>query len=928
MGREYTSPLFSTDNQYLKYYIYVWEDSTNVINNTSHMSVSVIALRTNTGYTTNYGGGCAIKLDGVEQASQYWDWGEKPVSYESYTTLYETSYWDQAHDSNGTKTMNIAASCWWYSNGSVYIDSAWQSFNVTLTAIDRGAPTVTISTSNVGVNSFSLSASTGSTTCDVWQRSIDNGSTWTQFSTTAGTSASTTVTGLSPNTTYNVKVRARRQYNQVYGTSGTSSVKTIGNSVLNSVSTVTADNSTVSFTINTTVYVPSYTHKLEIKNGNTSILTKTGLTLASGNNTITLTSSERTTLLNAMANIKNFTGTFNLSTWSGSTQIGSTTSKTATVQTTVANSAPTFTGFTYVDGNSTSIAVTENNQILIGGVSTITVTANAATAKNSATIKSYSLVFGSTTASSTTTTITTGTITNTGTVALTVSAVDSRGYSTSQTVNVTSLPYSKIVFKTNSLRRVNEVENTIQLAFTGEMKDITISNVDKNSVQVCQYRYKKTSDQNYGNWTSIVSGVTRSGNNLSYTNDSLTTLDANYSWNVQVNITDRLTSDTITLTVGQGTPLMSWRTKKVGINQKNPSEALDTVGNATFTGTVSSSYKSASWVNSLTNSAFNVPDAANSYGGWICGPTKDGRIAISTYQANDNNLYFGYGERGRTTNSFVKQMKWTGTNGFLTIDGSFITNFSGTGSYNEGIRINKGSNNWSTLHMGGTGESGSGAGQWGFFVNHTSYARRLMIGHGSSSTNTYFSARSDSQTSPDLVCGNTTVYGTGSNGGLNSMLVGDDCYLGDCNVGGHLGLKAVSGDSCGIKCYNNGGTLRGGITFNNGTVDIYYNGTQHRLGCTQLYSGSLAPTGQCSWANYANYDFYIIQGTVDGSNYLSTGTHPRVRFSSGRNASSLIVMSDNNNWMGCYLYYSGTTGYCYMEAGNSNARVKYIFGVN
>ena len=583
MATAYTSPQFDTDNQYLKFSIHVWEDGVDIINNKSKIAIDVVAWRTNTGYTTNYGGGCGIKIDGVEQASQYWNWGDKPITYQSDTVLYYKDYWWQSHDSNGTKTMNIAASCWWYSNGSIYIDSAWQSYNVTLTAIDRVAPTVTISTSNVGVNSFSLSA-TASTTCDVWQRSIDNGSTWTQFSTTAGTSASTTVTGLSPNTTYNVKVRARRQYNQVYGTSGTSSVKTIGNSVLNSVSTITADNSTVSFTINATVYVPSYTHKLEIKNGNTSILTKTGLTLANGNNTITLTSSERTTLLNAMVNIKNFTGTFNLSTWSGSTQIGSTTSKTATVQTTAANSAPTFTGFTYVDGNSTSIAVTENNQILIGGISTITATATAATAKNGATIKSYSLVFGSTTASSTTTTITTGTITNTGTVALTVSAVDSRGYSTSQTVNVTSLPYSKIVFKTNSIRRVNEVENTIQLAFTGEMKDITINNVDKNSVQVCQYRYKKTSDNNYGSWTSIVSGVTRSGNNLSYTNNSLTTLDADYSWNIQVNITDRLTSDTITLTVGQGTPLMSWRTKKVGINQRSPSEALDVIGNIKVTG--------------------------------------------------------------------------------------------------------------------------------------------------------------------------------------------------------------------------------------------------------------------------------------------------------------------------------------------------------
>ena len=399
-------------------------------------------------------------------------------------------------------------------------------------------------------------------------------------------------------------------------------------------------------------------------------------------------------------------------------------------------------------------------------------------------------------------------------------------------------------------------------------------------------------------------------------------------------------------------------TNKVGINVASPSEALDVdgnakvsgsifagddisatdditaggdlsaSGNASVTGTITSNYKSGSWVTSLTKSAFNVPDASNSYGGWICGPTKDGRIAISTYQADNNNLYFGYGERGRTTNSFAKKMTWTGTNGFLTIDGSFITNFSGTGSYNEGIRINKSSNNWSTLHMGGTGETGSGAGQWGIFVNHTSYPRRLMIGHGSSSTNTYFSARSDSQTSPDLVCGNTTIYGTGSNGGLNSMLVGDDCYLGDCNVGGHLGLKAAASDSCGIKCYNNGGTLRGGVTFNNGTVDIYYNGTQHRLGCNQLYSGSLAPTGQCSWSNYANYNSYIVVASLEGGNATTITIVPRNTFTSSRQASSSYIIADDAYWCVCYMWYSGTTGYLYMEAGRSDCRIKYVFGLN
>ena len=91
------------------------------------------------------------------------------------------------------------------------------------------------------------------------------------------------------------------------------------------------------------------------------------------------------------------------------------------------------------------------------------------------------------------------------------------------------------------------------------------------------------------------------------------------------------------------------------------------IGGDTITGVLHSSYKSGSWVNSLTNSAITIDDAAGSYGGWICGPTKNGRIAISTYQSSDDILYIGYGERGRTTNSFTRSMTWNGANGRLTI---------------------------------------------------------------------------------------------------------------------------------------------------------------------------------------------------------------------------------------------------------------------
>lgn len=86
----------------------------------------------------------------------------------------------------------------------------------------------------------------------------------------------------------------------------------------------------------------------------------------------------------------------------------------------------------------------------------------------------------------------------------------------------------------------------------------------------------------------------------------------------------------------------------------------------TMSGVIYSNYKSESWVNSLTNSVVTVNDAAGSYGGWICGPTKNGRIAISTYQASDDILYFGYGERGRTTNSFAQTMTWNGATNTLS----------------------------------------------------------------------------------------------------------------------------------------------------------------------------------------------------------------------------------------------------------------------
>lgn len=263
-----------------------------------------------------------------------------------------------------------------------------------------------------------------------------------------------------------------------------------------------------------------------------------------------------------MAAKKSFTGTFELSTFSGSSQIGSTSTKTATVQTTAANSAPTFSGFTYKDTNTTAAGVTGNNQILIQSVSTLQVTASAATAKNGATISSYSVSAGGSTASSTTVTLNVGKIYTSGTVPIIVTAIDSRGYTSSATVNITVIAYESTDITTAIMRRVNEVEDVTQVTLEGDITPVKVNNVNKNTLRKLYYQYKRTDASAYSSLTDITSFATFTDSGFTFTSDEWLSLDANYSWYVRFCVYDNLTGDTATITVSQGTPLISFRRKK------------------------------------------------------------------------------------------------------------------------------------------------------------------------------------------------------------------------------------------------------------------------------------------------------------------------------------------------------------------------------
>ena len=491
-----------------------------------------------------------------------------------------------SHNSDGTKSVAVGFSTRVYIYGPLEYGGT-----MTLTNIDRTAPTVSCSVSGITASGFKITANS-SATADIWQYSLNGGSSWTQFSTTAGTTASITLSSLSANTSYSVRTRARKKSNQVYGASGTVSAKTLGGAILNSCSTVTADAATVSLTLNATVYNASYSNYVTIKNGSNVYVSFAARTWSAGtaNRTITLSQTERADLLEAMASLKSFTATIELVTKDGSTQVGNTSTCNCTIQTTAENSAPTMTAFTFMDSRSATSTVTGNDQLFIQTYSYLSVTPGTATAKNGASIVKYAATCNGKTVSNTTgAALRLNGIEKSGTLDVVVTATDSRGYTVSNTQQIMVIPYAKPKVSEISLRRTNDIEAEMQLIFKGSISPITVSGTQKNSLKYVQYRYKLTSESSYGSYTSILSSVTQNGTSFSFSNLELCSLDANSSYDFHVYIRDQLntlSSVSLYFTVPQGTPLVALRKKKVGINTPTPETALHVVGDAKIEGAV------------------------------------------------------------------------------------------------------------------------------------------------------------------------------------------------------------------------------------------------------------------------------------------------------------------------------------------------------
>ncbi len=174
------------------------------------------------------------------------------------------------------------------------------------------------------------------------------------------------------------------------------------------------------------------------------------------------------------------------------------------------------------------------------------------------------------------------------------------------------LNYSNPKLSSFTLRRKNEIEGLIQLSFGGSRTAIKADgSTDTNKLTYVRYRYKKTTDDSYSSYVSILNDVTTSGTSFSFSSLELLELDAESSYNFQLQIRDAFGSTTsldVEAVIPQGTPVVSLRKRnssynypRVGINNPTPKHALDVNGSVAMNGFLVMGY-----VQDLTTENFNT----------------------------------------------------------------------------------------------------------------------------------------------------------------------------------------------------------------------------------------------------------------------------------------------------------------------------------
>lgn len=491
--------------------------------NSSNVTVNIQAKRTNE-YTTTGTWTGNVKISTTNKTfSEY-----KSIT-NSWVTL-ATNTVTVKHNDSGTGACTISGTINGPSGTSMAGTTLSGSQTVTLDTIPRYA-TVSQSLSSKTETAASIKWTSDSIIDYIWY-STNNGSSWTGINVADGKSGTYTISGLSANTTYQIKTRVRRKDSQL-----TTDSSALGVTTYNYPYCTSMPNFTIGSKVTLGFYNPlGRTINFYIIANGTQISNSWEISGTSYSG-ISATSSQNQ-LYATIPNVKK--ATYQVKVVYGSSTI---TKTGGTFSINETSCTPSISTLTYQDTNSTTIAITDNNQQIIRNQSIVSYTASGLSVKNSATISSVSLSVNglsyNLTVSGTTATGGNAVIDSASNIDATVTLTDSRGLKATKNVTITMLDWvlpSAIV----SLQRQNNYYTATNLNV-----DASYSSVDGKNTITIQYCYKKITDNSYSAYQTIQDNTPVTIN-----------LDNNYEWNVRIKLTDRFGTTYYNLLLAKGIPIV------------------------------------------------------------------------------------------------------------------------------------------------------------------------------------------------------------------------------------------------------------------------------------------------------------------------------------------------------------------------------------
>ena len=258
--------------------------------------------------------------------------------------------------------------------------------------------------------------------------------------------------------------------------------------------------------------------------------------------TFNLTQAERNTLLAACPNSNTLSVRFYVKTVLAGQTYYSILTRTMTVK----NANPTITGASYADTNSTTTAITNNNQKIIQGNSTVRFTFSSLAALKYATltkieitvnaVKVTSNLSGSSVSNKT---VDFGTINSSSNQSASIKLTDSRGNTTTQSLNIKMLAWSLPTAIISLSRKSNYYDETYLNV------NADYSSLDGNNTITIQYQYKERSGSTWSSLTTIQDEVTVT-----------LSLDNTKAYDFKIFVTDRIGSTTYNAVLQIGIPII------------------------------------------------------------------------------------------------------------------------------------------------------------------------------------------------------------------------------------------------------------------------------------------------------------------------------------------------------------------------------------